>query len=349
MVARILAAFGIALLLAPADPAELKLKLAKGDKLRFEFADRGDTRIENPTTGDIQVKFEQLLHADAAVTAVDAGGTATLQLTIMRLRVALENAAFGGFELDTDAEGGGAGRLAALRGKPFTLVVASNGAVKKVSGLSALVEAIAKLSPDPGTGRKVLEAELSDAAIQGKLTECLGPLPKEKKAAGATWPASFAARLPLTGNELTASPTCKLEKVEGGKATVQVSGPSTSKGGRATMWDDEGGGGGAGGGGGRGRGGGGPGGGLGGGMGDVVGRVLRNTTVEWKTGEFTGARELDLATGTVSKGEATWKSEVGLTVRIPAGFGPGGGGDTALPGKIEQKRTLVVTRPGKGQ
>ncbi|MCI0340347.1 MAG: DUF6263 family protein [Planctomycetales bacterium] len=347
MALRTLACLGPVFLLAPPDETELRLKLGKGDKLRFEFSDRHETLIENPTTGDIKVTFELLLHWDAQATAVDAGGAATLKATIMRLRVALQNAAYGGMDLDTDAEGGGAGRLAALRGKPFTLVIAANGTVKKVTGLAPLVEAIAKQAPEVPAGRKVLEMELSDAAVQAKLQECLGPLPKEKKAAGASWPASFAARLPLTGNELTASPSCKLEKVEGGKATVRVSGASKSQGGRATMWDEEGGGGSGGGGRGRG-GGGGPGGGLGGGMGDMVGRVLRNTHVEWKQGEFTGSRELDLATGTPAKGEATWKSEVGLAVKIPAGFGPGGGGDTTLPGKIEQKRTLVVTRPGKG-
>lgn len=349
---------GLAAALAPGahaapDDHELRLRFAKGDRLTVKLEDRHDQRFESQLTGEIAVTFEWLLHFDWQVTAVDAAGVATGKATLTRFRVAFESPAASGFALDTEAEGGGpgpggkgGGRLAALKGKTFTLALTAGGGVKKVAGMTALLEPVVAAAPDATLAKRLLDMECADAALAGKLAECCGPLPKEKQGVGAVWPAAFASRLPLTGNDLSAAPGCRLEKVEGGTATITVVGEATGKGGPATLWDDADDGKGKGGGGG-GRGGPQGPGGFGGGMGDMVKRALKDTMVEYKKGELTGARELDLATGTLLRGGATWRSEVGLQVKLPAGMGGGGGGAPTLPGTVAQKRTLTMARVAK--
>ena len=339
---------------AAPDDVELRLRFAKGEKLAVKLEDRHDQRFESQLTGEIAVTFEWLVHFDWQVTGVDAAGVATGKATLTRFRVAFESPAAPGFALDTEPEGGapgpggkGGGRLAALKAKTLALALACTGEVKKVAALAPLQEPVIAAAPDPTLAKRLLDMECSDAALAGKLAECCGPLPREKQGVGAVWPAAFATRLPLTGNDLSATPGCRLEKAEGGTATLKIVGEAKGKGGPATLWDDSGEGKGKGGGGG-GRGGPQGPGGFGGGMGDMVKRALKDTTVTYTKGEFTGTRELDLATGTLTRGEATWKSEVGLAVKLPAGMpGGGGGGDPTLPGTVEQKRTLTFARPAK--
>lgn len=324
------------------DEAPLRLKFAKGDKLKLDLADRHTTTVEAEQAGTINATFELRLVADATVASVDGKGVATLKAKIARWRLRFDDGNQGGFTLDSAPErGAGDRRLAALNGKPFTVTVSERGVVSKVDGLTKLLRVLADAAPDSKTAGKLLEVESSDDAIRGKLQECWGDWPEAAVDAGASFPQKLAAKLAITGNAMSASATGTVGEVTDAKATVKLSGDITGTGGRATLWDDEddqkGGGGGRGGAGGF-------------DMGAMIRRALANTNVSFESGKLDGSRELDRTTGLCAKGAATWTSRVTLEVKIPAGFGGfGGGGDgtRSVPATVEQARTLLCTRPEK--
>ena len=327
------------------DAAELRLKFAKGDKLTLDLADRHTTTVEAQQAGTITAMFELRLVADAVVGSVDAKGMATLKAKIARWRLRFDDGNQGGFTLDSAPERGTPDRrLAAVNGKPFTVLVSDRGVVSKVDGLSKLLRVLADAAPDPKTAGKLLEVESSDDAIRGKLQECWGEWPVEPPDAGASFPQKLAARLAITGNAMSSAATVTVGEVSDAKATVKLAGEIAGTDGRATLWEDED----------DGKGGGGRGGpgGMGGfDMGAMVRRALANTQVKFESGKLEGHRELDRKSGLCTKGAATWTSRVTLDVKLPAGLGGlGGGGGRegyAVPATIEQARTLTCARPEK--
>jgi hypothetical protein len=211
---------------AGAFPQEVTLayKWPKGEPVIYRVT-QGVVTTMSGLPGMGEASFDQtttqVLKSVAETIAAD--GTATLRQVIDSVRMEM-NTPMGKMGFDStdptalqDPTGMMKSIFSSMVGEPFTVVLAPNGKVEKVEGMSRLMDKMLKSLPqNPGSLpiTDALKNSLSDEAMKGLLGQGFAQFPAKPVRVGETWTGEFKTSNPAMG-VLVTSTTSTLRSVEG--------------------------------------------------------------------------------------------------------------------------------------
>lgn len=243
LVRRALVGVGAIAMLGGAGSAQgqdaLKYKWNKGDVVHYrslqDNAGKMTTMVGEQKTSqqqDVVHRFE--------VTDVAADGTATLDMSLLSVKITMVQGETPPSTYDStkpaDKQYEGSPRLrpmiepmGAMIGEHLTVVIDTAGNVRKVEGMSKVLEKmVGKMgTPNPNATRN-LRATFNDEAMRGNLERYFKVLPEQAVKAGDEWSSMYEQPIPGFGGRMKSSSAWKLESVDGGVAkmssTVKVEG-----------------------------------------------------------------------------------------------------------------------------
>jgi hypothetical protein len=216
---------------AAAQQVTLQYHWTKGEDLTYRFAQETTTSMSGLAggVGDVNVGIRTSQVIRTRVDDVTADGTATLNYTYQSARWELTSP-MGTTSYDTaaptDTPPGDAmtgmvrDMLTALIGESFVVVMSRQGEVRKVDGMSRLMEKMFKdLPPNPEvqTMLQGLKNFFSDAGMRAAFSQAYGQFPDRPLKQGETWETQSTVPMP-TGGQLFANMAFTLTAFEGSGA-----------------------------------------------------------------------------------------------------------------------------------
>lgn len=198
--------------------SKLAFGLKAGDTLRYETNTKQS--IAMPMGNQIQDITQENTWK---VLAVDADGTATVEITIDVVKAHLENAMTGTTDFDSTAENAaeqandpGLASFVALLGKSFQMKLTPRGKVVEVAGFYELMEAAMK----DGMMWGMIKDAFSNKAMASNMQAGWCEFPDKDYAKGDTWTSTGKMTLPMMGDLTINNAYEIIDVVEGPEGTT---------------------------------------------------------------------------------------------------------------------------------
>lgn len=227
-----LSALGIASLCAAAnvcaDPVNLIYKWPINQTVTYQVTQDSKQKMSGTPMGDMEGTTHQVSTLALKPTAVGEDGSTTLEASFQAIHLEMQPLMQPSkFSYDTANPGADEAQnpLAAVKamvGKPFTVVLGPDGAVKKVEGVQAIADQIGQAAgntPAAAAMARQLKTTFNDQTI-GKLFEVgFHHLAGKAVDPGSTWASSYEMPLPGMGT-MKAAGQATLSKADGASATI---------------------------------------------------------------------------------------------------------------------------------
>jgi hypothetical protein len=213
---------------AEAQTVTLRYRWAKGESRTYRMTTRTDSAISvvsgMPGVGPTSISQTMTQVLKFAAEEVAPDGTITLRQTFQSVRMET-NSPMGKMVVDTAAPDSSPNPmvqatrqlLGAMVGGSVVIVIAPDGAIRKVEGASRIADKIAQvISADPSAGAagQGLKTMLSDDALKNTLEQTFPKLPAAPVKPGDTWTGQLAIGNSVIGR-IAGTSTFTLRALEG--------------------------------------------------------------------------------------------------------------------------------------
>ena len=203
------------------DTVNLKMNLTPGSK--YAYAMDTKMNIAQSMMGQ-EMKTSQHMTMEFSYDVAPADGN-DRKLTVNYDHIAMKmESPMGSMEYDSKEGGKKDSMLASVGGmlnKPFTMIVAENGDIKKIEGLDAIINGMQGVgSPQEEAIRKQLASSFNDTAMRKMMEQSFNIYPGKEVKVGDTWNKQTSTNMSVMTMKL--DNTYKLTSVSNGTAHIDV-------------------------------------------------------------------------------------------------------------------------------
>ncbi len=203
------------------EPVNLKLTLQPGSQYLYTM-DMKMTMEQNAMGQSMKTQQDMLMESTYDVAA-GAGDDRKITVTYDRIAMNMKNPMMS-MTYDSKDPAKSDPKLAAMSGmlnKPFTMEVSSSGEIKKVEGLSAIINGMGDTTTPEGIAtRQQMAQSFNDTAIKSMMQQALNIFPDHPVKPGDTWKKTYNMSMGVMG--MTIDNEYKLTSVSGRTAHIDV-------------------------------------------------------------------------------------------------------------------------------
>jgi hypothetical protein len=222
-----------------AQDVTLRFKWTKSEEIRYRTTIQTDMQMSGmPGMGDMNVTMTMVQLTKMTVDDVAADGSATLRNTYESIKMTMQIPMMGEVTYDSAAPPpAGSNAMAdmigksvgAMVGEAITMVVAPNGKVGKIDGLSRVAEKVKAATPGAGAPGMNTDSFFSEDAQRSAIEQSFAWMPEKPVRPGDTWKNEFKIPSPLGSQVNTMVNTLKGQETVGGNNVARIATTGTIK------------------------------------------------------------------------------------------------------------------------